>query len=78
MTSSNKSVTTKEVVVAPILKKKKPAKSIPETVKASEPERAVGGMQSDEDDEKERKMALSSPVKGSEYRKSAAVRCRHI
>ena len=42
-----------------------PAKSIPK------PE--VSGMQSDEDDSLERKMAMSSPMKGGEYRNTVKV-----
>jgi len=51
---------------------KKPKTSIG-IVEDSEPERAIGGME-DEDDTLEKQVAMSSPMKGSESRQVGKVR----
>jgi hypothetical protein len=45
----------------------------PKTLIGAQPAKTVPGMQSDEDDSLERQMAMSSPMKGGEYRNTVKV-----
>jgi len=63
-TSSNSTVVSKTTQAAPLQKMKAKPVSKPETAR----------MLSDEDDSLEREVAMSSPMKGEEYRKSVQVR----
>ena len=81
-TSSNKFVSGKATENAALPKQKKQKKPVKTVTKAkepelsivenSEPERAVGGME-EEDDTVEKEAALASPMKGSESRRVGKV-----
>jgi hypothetical protein len=56
------------------LPKPKKVKTAKEPKEDPKPERAIGGMESEEDDTLEKQAALSSPMKGSEFRQVGKVR----